>query len=40
VRTHKSNLIGAGLTNVRCAPVATKFRAMRHWQKLVKLGQQ
>jgi hypothetical protein len=24
-RTHKSSLIGAGLTNVRYAPVATKF---------------
>jgi hypothetical protein len=25
-RTHKSSLIRAGLTNVRGAPVATKFR--------------
>ena len=25
-RTHKSNSIGAGLANVRYAPVATKFR--------------
>jgi hypothetical protein len=37
-RIHKSSLIGAGLTNVRHAPVSTKFRSAPKWRDVPSYG--